>query len=76
MINQGREVAFLIEGAAKADILAKVLLGPYDPETTPSQLIRPASGKVSFLLDTASASKLPEPKVTDSSEAIGILELS
>ena len=76
VINHGREVAFLIEGAGKADILAKVLLGPYDPETTPSQLIRPASGKVSFLLDTASASKLPEPKVTDSTEAIGTLELS
>ncbi len=77
VINQGREVAFLIEGAAKAEILAKVLLGPYDPETTPSQLIRPASGKVSFLLDAAAASKLPEPKVADpSSVTIGTLELS
>ena len=76
VINQGREVAFLIEGAAKAEILAKVLLGPYDPETTPSQLIRPVSGRVSFLLDAAAASKLPAPKVSDSSEAIGTLELS
>lgn len=77
VINHGRVVAFLIEGAGKADILAKVLLGPYDPETTPSQLIRPASGKVSFLLDAAAASKLPEPKVTESSSAaIGTLELS
>jgi 6-phosphogluconolactonase len=77
VINHGREVAFLIEGAAKADILAKVLLGPYDPETTPSQLIRPASGKVSFLLDSAAASKLPEPKVTGANgAAIGTLELA
>ena len=76
VINHGREVAFLIEGAGKADILAKVLFGPYDPETTPSQLIRPASGKVSFLLDAAAAAKLPAPKVTDSTEAIGTLELS
>jgi 6-phosphogluconolactonase len=77
VINQGREVAFLIEGAAKAEILAKVLLGPYDPETTPSQLIRPASGRVSFLLDSAAAAKLPEPKDTGAcGAAIGTLELS
>jgi 6-phosphogluconolactonase len=77
VINHGREVAFLIEGAAKAGILATVLLGPYDPETTPSQLIRPVSGRVSFLLDAAAASKLPEPTVSDaSSTAIGKLELS
>ena len=76
VINHGREVAFLIEGAAKADILAKVLLGPYDPEATPSQLIRPASGRLSFLLDAAAAAKLPEPKVKDPVSAIGTLELS
>lgn len=77
VINQGREVAFLIEGAAKADILAQVMLGPYQPETTPSQLIRPASGKLSLLLDTASAAKLPEPaKTGPDSTAVGTLELS
>jgi len=77
VINHGRQVAFLIEGTPKADILAKVLLGPYDPETLPSQLIRPANGRLSFLLDAAAASKLPEPLVSDShSEPIGTLELA
>jgi 6-phosphogluconolactonase len=77
VINHGREVAFLIEGAAKADILSRVLLGPYDPDALPSQLIRPANGRLSFLLDAAAASKLPEPKVSDSnSEPIGTLELA
>jgi len=77
VINHGREVAFLIEGAAKAEILARVLLGPYDPDTLPSQLIRPASGRLSFLLDSAAASKLPEPKLSDAnSEPIGTLELA
>jgi 6-phosphogluconolactonase len=77
VINHGREVAFLIEGAAKAEILAKVMLGPYDPETTPSQLIRPASGKLSLLLDAAAASKLPEPTIKGpDSTAVGELELS
>jgi 6-phosphogluconolactonase len=54
-------VAFLIEGAGKAQVLHDVLLGPYHPDATPSQLIRPASGKLSLLLDAAAASKLPVP---------------
>jgi 6-phosphogluconolactonase len=76
VINHGRQVAFLIEGAGKADILAKVLLGPYQPEVTPSQLIRPASGKLSFLLDTAAAAKLPAPASTASGTPAGTLELA
>jgi 6-phosphogluconolactonase len=72
VINQGREVAFLIEGAGKAQVLHEVFLGPYQPETYPSQLIRPASGKLALLLDAAAASKLPAPKNSDST---GTLEL-
>jgi 6-phosphogluconolactonase len=73
VINQGREVAFLIEGAAKAQVLHDVFLGPYQPETFPSQLIRPASGRLTLLLDSAAAAKLPVP--ADSTNT-GILELS
>jgi 6-phosphogluconolactonase len=62
VINHGREVAFLIEGAAKTDVLAEVLLGKYDPESRPSQLIRPESGSLTFLLDAAAAAKLPDPQ--------------
>jgi 6-phosphogluconolactonase len=65
VITQGREVAFLIEGAAKAEILHTVMQGKYDPETYPSQLIRPASGKLTLMLDTASAAKLELPEVID-----------
>jgi 6-phosphogluconolactonase len=72
VINQGREVAFLIEGPAKAQVLHDVLLGPYQPETFPSQLIRPATGQLTFLLDTAAASKLPPP---DTTTQTGTLEL-
>jgi len=61
VINRGREVAFLIEGAGKAQVLGDVLLGAYDPEAKPSQLIRPESGKLTFLLDAAAAAKLPQP---------------
>jgi 6-phosphogluconolactonase len=72
VINQGREVAFLIEGAAKTQVLHDVFLGPYQPETYPSQLIRPASGQLTLLLDAAAASKLPAPANSDST---GTLEL-
>lgn len=72
VINQGREVAFLIEGAAKAQVLHDVLLGPYQPDTYPAQIIRPASGRLTLLLDSAAASKLPVP---ENSETAGTLEL-
>jgi 6-phosphogluconolactonase len=72
VINQGREVAFLIEGAAKAQVLHDVFLGPWQPETFPSQLIRPASGGLTLLLDSAAAAKLPVP---DDSTNTGTLEL-
>lgn len=72
VINQGREVAFLIEGSGKAQVLHDVLQGPYQPETYPSQIIRPASGRLTLLLDTGAAAKLPKP---ESSNSTGTLEL-
>jgi 6-phosphogluconolactonase len=71
VINRGREVAFLIEGAGKAQVLDDVLLGAYDPEAKPSQLIWPESGKLTFLLDAAAAAKLPAAK-----GGVGTLELA
>jgi 6-phosphogluconolactonase len=59
VINQARDVFFLIAGSDKAAVLKKVLTGPRDVETFPSQLIRPASGRLSMLLDTAAAAELP-----------------
>ncbi len=59
VINHGREVVFLIGGPDKAEVLSQVLSDKYDPETWPSQLIQPKSGKVLMLLDEAAAAKLP-----------------
>ena len=59
VINQARQVCFLIEGGAKAGVLAEVLTGPRDAERLPSQLIRPSSGSLRFLLDEAAAAQLP-----------------
>jgi 6-phosphogluconolactonase len=61
VINRGSEVFFLIGGADKAQILKEVWMGPHDPERLPSQLIRPASGILTLLLDRAAAALLPPP---------------
>jgi 6-phosphogluconolactonase len=79
VINQGREVAFLIEGVAKAQVLHDVFLGPYQPDTYPAQIIRPASGRLTLLLDAAAASKLPTPADSTNTDTLeprtGTLEL-
>ncbi len=61
VINAGREVFFLIQGADKAEPLKEVLLGAWDPETLPAQLIQPQGGRLLFLLDRAVARLLPAP---------------
>ncbi len=59
VINHGREVFFLIGGADKAAVLHEVFLGPRDLERLPSQLIRPAGGILTLVLDKAAAALLP-----------------
>ncbi|HWB32461.1 MAG TPA: 6-phosphogluconolactonase [Acidobacteriaceae bacterium] len=78
VINKAREVSFWIEKTSKAEILHDVLQGKYDPESKPSQLIRPESGQLGFLLDAAAAAKLPRTVSDDEPEEevySGTLEL-
>jgi 6-phosphogluconolactonase len=75
VINQAREVVFEVEGAGKTMVLAEVLTGPRDPERLPSQLIRPASGKLLFLLDEAAAAKLPAAVDSSAGYRVGTLEI-
>jgi 6-phosphogluconolactonase len=70
VINHASSVFFLIAGADKAAILKEVLTGPRDPERLPSQLIWPASGILTLILDKAAAALLP---ATDG-EGCGVLE--
>ena len=58
LLNAARHIAFLVEGASKAEMLWRVLDGPYQPEVLPSQLIQPVSGQLHWLVDAAAASKL------------------
>lgn len=71
VINAARDVFFLIEGATKPDPVGRVLTGPYEPETLPSQLIQPQNGRLVFLLDRAAAAHLPAPNA----RGIGTLEI-
>ena len=58
LINAARHIAVLVEGAAKADILQRVLEGPYQPDVLPAQLIQPVNGELHWLVDAAAAAKL------------------
>jgi 6-phosphogluconolactonase len=70
VINRGSQVFFLIGGADKAQILKEVFMGPRDVDRLPSQLIRPASGILTLLLDRAAAALLPPPDA----QGCGVLE--
>ena len=59
VINHAVDVFFLVSGADKAQILKEVFVGPRDVERLPSQLIRPAGGILTLLLDRGAAALLP-----------------
>ena len=75
VINHGRRVVFLVEGAAKAEVLREVLLGSYDPDRLPAQLIRPENGQIGLLLDAEAARRLPKSGTHGDAET-GTLELT
>lgn len=58
VINQARHVIFLVTGANKAAVLAKVLYGPHQPDQLPAQRIQPKNGEVTWLVDTAAAQNI------------------
>ena len=58
VLNAAKEVVFMVVGADKAHALKEVLTGEYNPDEYPSQLLRDAQGKVTWLVDAAAASQL------------------
>ena len=60
-INAARAVVIATAGDAKADALAHVLEGPYDPNTYPAQIVEPVDGRLTWLVDRAAAAKLATP---------------
>jgi 6-phosphogluconolactonase len=59
-INNSRNVTFVAGGKDKAEALAGVLEGSYQPEVYPSQLIHPRNGALLWMVDEAAASKLAD----------------
>ncbi len=60
ILNQAREVCFLVHGQAKANIL-KVILE--EERSLPASLVAPASGQLSFFCDQEAASQLTSQKI-------------
>lgn len=58
VLNAAGHVLFMVAGESKAAALKQVLEGDYDPEEYPSQLLREASGHVTWLVERAAAAQL------------------
>ena len=58
ILNAAQHVAFLVAGADKAEMLSKVLEGPYQPVVLPAQIIKPTHGELHWLVDAAAAAQL------------------
>lgn len=58
LINQARNIAFLVYGKPKAEAVYHVLEGEYDFEKYPAQLIIPEQGNLHWYLDKDAASLL------------------
>ncbi len=58
VFNSARTIAFMATGEKKADTLAEVLSDRYNPRLYPAQRIKPADGRLVWLLDEAAASKV------------------
>jgi 6-phosphogluconolactonase len=58
LINQAKEILFLVSGAGKAGTLAQVLQGEHDVERYPAQGIQPIEGRTTWLIDREAGRQL------------------
>jgi len=58
VLNAARAVWALVRGAGKAQIVARVLQGPRQPEVLPMQFVAPREGEYVWWLDAAAATAL------------------
>ena len=58
VVNLSFAVAFLVTGKNKAETLRQVLNGSFQPETFPSQLIKPSKGELHWFMDEDAAAAL------------------
>jgi 6-phosphogluconolactonase len=55
LINQARNIVFLITGSEKAAMMGRVLASETTPASYPAQGVRPGNGRLLWLLDEAAA---------------------
>lgn len=60
VLSNAERILFLCAGADKAETLKAVITGPYRPDVHPCQLIRPADGALTWVLDPAAAKLVQE----------------
>lgn len=60
VFNRARVIVFMVIGEKKAQTLAQVLSGRYNPELYPAQRIHPEDGSLIWQVDQSAASKLPK----------------
>src|SRR5947209_8180345 len=60
VLNAAANVYFLAAGADKTGMLADVVEGKPDPDRLPSQMVRPTSGNLVWLVDRAAAAGLKQ----------------
>ncbi len=58
VINNARNVIFLVKGADKAETLRAVLQGEFQPENYPAQNVKPIDGNLYWLVDREAAGLL------------------
>jgi 6-phosphogluconolactonase len=56
LINQARNIAFLVTGEEKANILKTILHSHFQPDIYPAQFIKPSHGHLYWFADKAAAS--------------------
>jgi 6-phosphogluconolactonase len=59
VLDRAREVVFLVSGAEKADAVARVLAPEPGAAPPPAACVRPASGALRWIVDSAAAARLP-----------------
>ena len=58
VVNKASNIVFMVDGAKKANILQRVIEGPYIPLKLPAQIVKPSNGELSWFLDKAVAKEL------------------
>jgi len=58
LINEARNILFLVTGEGKTVVLNKVLNGPYLPDKYPAQLIKPVDGELIWFVDSKAGAEV------------------